>query len=478
MDGQRMDNPTSPVTRANVLIVDDEATQCQMLAEALVNEGYEAVALTDPGEALQRLGREHFDILISDYKMPDMTGIEFIQAAKAIDPDMTAFIVTAYGTVETAVAAMKLGASDFLTKPIELDHLFLLLTKAEEKRQLIRENRLLREQLRERHGFPEIVGKSPAMQEVFSIVHRVAATQATVLVRGESGAGKGLIARLIHDHSTRCDKPFITVHCAALPESLLESELFGHEKGAFTGALRTREGKFQAARGGTLFLDEIGEISPSTQVKLLRFLQERTFERVGSNLPIQVDVRLIAATNRDLEKAIREGAFREDLYYRINVVAIPVPPLRARREDLPVLIDHFLTKYAQANHRKLDGYSREFYECLVRHAFPGNIRELENIVENAVVLTRGTHLTAADLPRFLRESSAPDAAGLPADGEDLPAMLARIEREAIVQALEHHDYVQTRAAQALGLHERVLRYKIKKYALQTPHGTNRPGSGG
>jgi len=469
---------TSTVAQTKVLILDDEATQCQMLAEALVHEGYAAVALTDPREALERLAHEHFDILISDHRMPDMTGIEFIQAAKAIDPEMSAFIVTAYGTIETAVAAMKLGASDFLTKPIDLDHLFILLAKAEEKRQLISENRLLREQLRERYSIPEIVGQSQAMQEVFSIVHRVAATQATVLVRGESGTGKGLIARLIHDHSSRREKPFIALHCAALPEALLESELFGHEKGAFTGALRTREGKFQAAHGGTLFLDEIGEIAPSTQVKLLRFLQERTFERVGSNFPVRVDVRLIAATNRDLEKAIRDGVFREDLYYRINVVAIQVPPLRERREDLPALIDHFLNKYAQANHRKLDGYSREFYECLVRYSFPGNIRELENIVENAVVLTRGTHLAAADLPRFLSEGSAARSDGLTAEGEDLPAMLARIEREAIIQALEHHDYVQTRAAQALGLHERVLRYKIKKYAIQTPHGANRHGSGG
>ncbi len=403
---------SSPPKDTRILVVDDEAAQCRLLAETLQREGYPAQAVTDPQEALALLKRDHFDIIITDQRMPTMSGIDCIQAARRIDPDITAIIVTAYATIETAVKAMKLGAFDFLTKPIDVEHLLVLLSKAEEQRQLIRENRLLREQIQERQALPGIIGQSPAMQEVFSIIQRVAPTTATVLIRGESGTGKELIAKALHFHSPRRDRPFIAVHCAALPETLLESELFGHEKGAFTGAVRARDGKFQAAHGGTLFLDEIGELSPSVQVKLLRFLQERTFERVGSNRSQQVDVRLVAATHRDLEQAIKNGAFREDLYYRLNVVSLRVPPLRERRQDLAALIDHFLSHYTQANHRDIQGYSRECYDALLRYDFPGNVRELENIVENAVVLSRGTHLSVADLPPALRISTAPNAMSL------------------------------------------------------------------
>jgi DNA-binding NtrC family response regulator len=468
-----MPKTTCPVERPRILVIDDEATQCQMLAETLKQEGYDATPFTDPREALALLGREHFDLLITDQRMPVMTGIECIQAAKQIDPDIMALIVTAYGTIETAVQAMKLGAFDFLTKPIDVDHLLVLLAKAEGQRQLASENRLLKEQLRELHPVNGMIGQSPAMQEVFSILHRVAPTNATVLIRGESGTGKELIATALHTHSPRREHALVTVHCAALPETLLESELFGHERGAFTGAVRTREGKFQVAHGGTLLLDEIGEIAPAVQVKLLRFLQEKTFERIGSNRPLQVDVRLVAATNRDLEQAIREGAFREDLYYRLNVVTIHLPPLRERRQDIAALMDYFLKKYAQANHRPLEGYSREFYEILVRYDFPGNIRELENIMENAVVLSRGSHLTVADLPRFLRDGVALPSATAGSLTQSLPERLARIEREAILQALQQHDHVQTRAAEALGIDERVLRYKIKKYGLKGPQGSVR-----
>jgi two-component system NtrC family response regulator len=467
-----MTNIPSPAACAKVLVLDDEATQSRMLAEVLNQEGYDAVPFTSPAEALNRLSREPFDILITDQLMPDMSGIDFIQAAKRIDPDITAIIVTAFGTVATAVEAMKRGASDFLTKPIDVAYLLILLARVEAQRQLISENRLLRERLRERHRLTGIIGQSPAMQEIFSVIHRVAPSGATVLIRGESGTGKELIANAIHLHSPRHNKPLIAVHCAALPETLLESEIFGHEKGAFTGAVRAREGKFQAAHGGSLFLDEIGEISLAVQVKLLRFLQERTFERVGSNRSVTVDVRLIAATNRDLEKAMRDGAFREDLYYRLNVVAIHLPPLRERREDLPALIDHFLKKYADANQRSIDGYSREFYETLLRHDFAGNIRELENIMENAVVLCRGGTLTVADLPHYLRGVAAERGPQLDAARQSLPERIARVEKELILGALERHDFVQTRAAEALGIHERVLRYKIKKYGIKGPPGGN------
>jgi DNA-binding NtrC family response regulator len=464
---------SSPPKDTRILVVDDEAAQCRLLAETLQREGYPAQAVTDPQEALALLKRDHFDIIITDQRMPTMSGIDCIQAARRIDPDITAIIVTAYATIETAVKAMKLGAFDFLTKPIDVEHLLVLLSKAVEQRQLIRENRLLREQIQERQALPGIIGQSPAMQEVFSIIQRVAPTTATVLIRGESGTGKELIAKALHFHSPRRDRPFIAVHCAALPETLLESELFGHEKGAFTGAVRARDGKFQAAHGGTLFLDEIGELSPSVQVKLLRFLQERTFERLGSNRSQQVDVRLVAATHRDLEQAIKNGAFREDLYYRLNVVSLQIPPLRERRQDLAALIDHFLSHYTQANHRDIQGYSRECYDALLRYDFPGNVRELENIVENAVVLSRGTHLSVADLPPALRISTAPGTTSLNSTQETLPDLLARIERERIVHALEQHDFVQTHAAEALGIHERVLRYKMKKYSLEAPQGKER-----
>jgi DNA-binding NtrC family response regulator len=456
---------STPRKDTRILVIDDEATQCRMLAETLQREGYEALPFTDPHEALVRLGREHFDILITDQRMPGMSGMDCIQEARRIDPDLTAIIVTAFGTIETAVKAMQSGAFDFLTKPIDVEHLLVLLAKAEEQRQLIRENRLLREQLQERQALPGMIGQSPPMQEVFSIIQRVAPTQATVLIRGESGTGKELIAQALHFHSARRDRPFVAVHCAALPETLLESELFGHEKGAFTGAIRARDGKFQAAHGGTLFLDEIGEIAPSVQVKLLRFLQERSFERVGSNRPLQVDVRLVAATHRNLEQAIKDGSFREDLYYRLNVVTIRLPPLRERRRDLGALIDHFLKRYAQENQRDIQGYTREFYDILLRYDFPGNVRELENIVENAVVLSRGSHLGVADLPPALQTVAAGPDESASTGPEALPDLLARIEREKIVLALEQHDYVQTRAAEALGIHERVLRYKMKKYSL-------------
>ncbi len=463
----------SPTRDTRILVIDDEATQGRLLAETLQREGFTAQPFTDPNQALAQLKREHFDILITDQRMPGMSGIDCIQAARGIDPDITAIIVTAYATIETAVKAMKLGAFDFLTKPIDVEHLLVLLAKAEEQRQLIRENRLLREQLQERQAFPGMIGQSPAMQEVFSIVHRVAPTTATVLIRGESGTGKELIAKALHYHSPRRDRPLITVHSAALPETLLESELFGHEKGAFTGAARSRDGKFQAAHSGTLFLDEIGELSPPVQVKLLRFLQEKTFERVGSNHPQQVDVRLVAATHRDLEQAIRDGHFREDLYYRLNVVTIRVPPLRERRPDLTALIDHFLKHFTEANQRDIQGYSREFYDALLRYDFPGNVRELENLVENAVVLSRGNHLTVADLPPHLRSSSPGGFSISPTEQETLPDLVARIEKEKILEALERHDYVQTRAAENLGIHERVLRYKMKKYGLEAPHGRPR-----
>jgi two-component system NtrC family response regulator len=361
------------------------------------------------------------------------------------------------------VAAIKAGAADYLTKPLNLDELLHRIRTARERQRLVAENRELRLALSERHRVEGIIGESGRMQEVLSLVHRVAGSDATVLIQGESGTGKELIARAIHHASPRAAGPLVKVNCAALPETLLETELFGHEKGAFTGAVAARQGRFELAHGGTLFLDEIGDLPLHLQVKLLRVLQEREFERVGSSRPIAVDVRLIAATHRDLMALVKTGGFRDDLYYRINVVTIVVPPLRERREDIPALIDHFVRSFAQANRKPIVGLTREARELLLRYDYPGNVRELENLVERAVVLTRDDVIGRADLPLTLQESTtdAAETAGLTAAVEGL-------ERRLIREALARADGVQTRAAEALGISERVLRYKLKKYGLAGP----------
>jgi two-component system NtrC family response regulator len=360
---------------------------------------------------------------------------------------------------------MKEGAYDYLNKPIDLDELLLLIQRAEREAGLSRENRELREQLREKFKVDFIISASRRMEEVLNLVKRAAPSTATVLILGESGTGKELIARAIHYSSPRADRPLIKVNCAALPENLLESELFGHEKGAFTGAVARRIGRFEQADQGTIFLDEIGDLSPSLQSKLLRVLQEKEFERVGSSQTLRVDVRVIAATNRNLEEAIRKGTFREDLYYRLNVVTLSLPPLRERKEDIPPLIEHFLRKYSRENRKTVAAVSREAKDLLMNYPYPGNIRELENIVERAVVLSRGDTITTQDLPLNLRESKVEDLMKDAARGRSLPETLEEIERLRITQALAKSRGVQTQAAEDLGISERVLRYKMKKYGI-------------
>jgi two-component system NtrC family response regulator len=353
------------------------------------------------------------------------------------------------------------------SKPVDLDQLAVLIERISERRSLIRENAELREQLIERYTFDEIAGTSHAMEEVLNLAGRVAKSNATVLLRGESGTGKELIARAVHFHSLRADRPLIKVNCAALPETLLESELFGHEKGAFTGATARRIGRFEAADGGTLFLDEIGDISPGVQVKLLRVLQEKEFERLGGNATIKTDVRLIAATNRDLEAAIREGGFREDVYYRLNVVTISLPPLRERKEDIPALLDHFLRKYSADNRKDIQGVSAEARDLLMRYSYPGNVRELENIIERAVVLSRTGIVTTADLPLHIRSAETEEKICVNKKGSSLTDTLDTVERGLIIDALKDAGGIQTRAAEKLGISERVLRYKLKKYRIKT-----------
>jgi DNA-binding NtrC family response regulator len=386
--------------------------------------------------------------------------------ARRINPDMAVIIMTSFGTIETAVKAIKAGAYDYLPKPIDLEQLVVLINRISERQSLLRENASLREQLRERYAFEQITSTSHAMEEVMNLVGRVASSNATVLLRGESGTGKELIARAIHYHSPRASQPLIKVNCAALPETLLESELFGHEKGAFTGAAGKRIGRFEASDKGTLFLDEIGDIPLSVQIKLLRVLQEKEFERIGGNETIKVDVRLVAATNRDLEKAMKNGSFREDLYYRLNVVTVAIPPLRERKEDIPALMEDFIKKYSMENGKKITGVSAETRDLLMRYSYPGNVRELENIIERAVVLAKSETITSAEIPLHLKTVEIEEKICVAKRDGSLTDTLETLERGIIIEAMKAAGGVQTRAAEKLGISERVLRYKLKKHTIK------------
>ncbi len=455
----------SPDSKFQILIVDDEKIQLEMLKGFLVKQGYGVETAEDGQKGLEKFKRGFFDLILSDYRMPGMDGLQLLKEVKRLDREAAVVIMTAYGTIDTAVEAMKAGAFDFITKPLELDGVLIRIQKVERGVRLERENRELKEQLREKFKVDFIISVSPRMEDALNLAKRVAQSPATVLILGESGTGKELIARAIHYSSLRADKPLIRVSCAALPENLLESELFGHEKGAFTGAVARRIGRFEQADQGTVFLDEIGDLSLPLQVKLLRVLQEKDFERVGSSQTIKADIRVIAATNRNLEEAISKGTFREDLYYRLNVVTITLPPLRDRKEDIPPLIEHFLKKYSRENKKEVTSLSKEARDLLLHYNYPGNVRELENIIERAVVLCRGNTLTTQDLPLNLRESKVEVALEKGREGRSLPQALEEIERQEIAGALERSSWVQTKAAEELGISERVLRYKMKKYKI-------------
>jgi two-component system NtrC family response regulator len=451
--------------KPRILIAEDEKSQRDLLEGFLKKEGFSVEAAANGKLALQKLQEDLFDIAIIDYKMPELDGLQTLREIRNLYPDLPVVMMTAYGTVETAVTSMKEGALDYLTKPIDLDELLLILQKVIERSSLIEENKTLKAQLQERYTFQNIVYGSPKMEEVMGLVARVAPSQATILIRGESGTGKELIANAIHYASSRSGKPLMKVSCSAIPETLLESELFGHEKGAFTGAVQRRIGRFEEADSGTIFLDEIGDLAPSTQVKLLRILQEKEFQRLGSNTTLKTDVRVITATHRNLEEAMKQGHFREDLYYRLNVISIHLPPLRERREDIALLIDYFLKKYSKENQKQISDISREARALLLRYAYPGNIRELENLIERAVVLCRGEIVTTRDLPYHLQEGKSETE--FPKKEKSLPDSLEEIERDLIIKALHQHQGVQTRAAESLGVSERVLRYKIKKYGIRS-----------
>ena len=447
--------------KPTILIVDDEKNTREGLARAL--RGRYAVAEAENGaRALEWLDANAADVVLSDLRMPGMDGMALLSRLLGRDPRPVLILLTAYGTIETAVEAMKRGAYDFLPKPVNLDRLELLLERALSERRLDAENRRLKAQLDAKFGFENIVGHSPAMQEVFDVIRQVAPTRTTVLIQGESGTGKELVARALHQCSPRAGGPFVPVHCAALAPSLLESELFGHEKGAFTGAVERRRGRFEAADGGTLFLDEIGEIDPSVQVKILRVLEERRFERVGGSQPVDVDVRLVAATNRDLGRMVAEGKFREDLFYRLFVVNLVLPPLREREGDLVLLTQHFLKTLAAEHGKKVQGIAPDAMDALAAHSWPGNVRELRNALERMVVLSSGERLTAKDLPPALRA---------PAGRRDAPtsgSVLRDAERRLIEEALRRSKGSRTRAATELGISRRTLHRKLNEFGLRDP----------
>jgi two-component system response regulator PilR (NtrC family) len=451
-----------------ILVVDDERSMRELLSIVLRREGYE-VMLADSGRAaIEMLQREPVDVLISDIKMPDVSGVDVLRAAKEVDRDILGIMITAFASTDTAVEAMRLGACDYISKPFDIDLLKMKVREKIENRHLRQENVLLKRRLGLSHQFGNIIGRSEPMLEVFKMVQTIARTNSTILLTGESGTGKGLVAQAIHFQSLRREKPMVSLNCGAMPEALLESELFGHMRGAFTGADSNKKGLLEVAEKGTIFLDEIGEMSPVMQVKLLRVLQERRFRRVGGLEELLADIRVVAATNQDLVKAVADGRFREDLFYRINVIPIALPPLRDRREDIPLLAEHFLAKYAGQFDKPVNAISTGAMELLLQYAWPGNIRELENVIERAVALEATPTILPESLPPTLRgtqaRASLPSA--LPAAGFSLEAHVQEMERGYIAQALQRAGGVQMKAAELLGMSFRSFRYYAKKYNLR------------
>jgi len=448
---------------AKILVVDDDASHRTMLKAVLSAEGYQVQEADDGDAACLAVEKMVFDLVLVDLRMKRMHGDAAQKKMHEISPGTPVVIMTAYGSVRSAVKALKAGAHDYLTKPIDVDELKILVGKALHHRQLEEENINLKERLDARFDFGDIIGRSPSMRELFETLSLVAPSDATILIQGESGTGKELVANAIHHNSPRKDHPFVKVNCAALPETLLENELFGHEKGAFTGATGPKKGRFQLADRGTLFLDEIAEMAPATQAKILRVLQEREFEPVGGTRTVQVDTRIISATNRNLEDDIAAGRFREDLYYRINVVMIKVPPLRNRSADIPILADYFLRQYAEKNHRSLKGFHPGAMDLLLRHAWPGNVRELENVIERAVIMARGDMVGPEHFPTSLQDPDAGESPREPvlASGRSLK----EVEKEMILKTLEDMGGNRTRTAEMLGISRRTLQLKLKDYGI-------------
>ncbi|MHB8068252.1 MAG: sigma-54-dependent transcriptional regulator [Desulfobaccales bacterium] len=451
---------------ANILVIDDVLAVRQSLQEILGAEGYEVETAPDGESGLQRVKDQPFDLVLTDLALPGLGGMDILKYLVRHQPECSCIIITGYGTIQNSVTAMRLGAFDYLCKPVDPQELRLVVARALEHRRLKRENLQLKKQLHKRYGFANIVGNSEAIIQVFELIKKVADTDSTVLILGESGTGKELINRAIHYNSLRREGPLIPVNCAAIPEELLESELFGHERGAFTHAIRTRLGRFEQANGGTIFLDEIADMSPSLQVKILRVLQDRSFERIGGVKTIKVDIRVVAATNQGLEEMVRKGRFREDLYYRLNVIPIRVPPLRERAGDIPLLLQHFLHEFSRKKKKPTKHLTAAAMDLLQRYAWPGNVRELENLIERLVILSEGDEIQAAELPDRFRQKSANAGEARPQEipdhGIHLTAAVQEFERNLILKALDKSNWVKSRAAQLLNLNRTTLLEKMKK----------------
>ncbi len=449
-----------------ILIVDDEKNYLIILEALLAPEGYEIITEDNASNALRLIREADLDLVITDMKMPGKNGIQILEEAKNIDPELPVIIMTAYGTIEMAVEAMKKRAYDYITKPFRNEELKLTVKKGLELYRLKKENRLLSEALSDRYKYGNMIGKSKPMLKTYDMIGKVAQSSISVMITGQSGTGKELIAKAIHYNSPRKNRPFISISCGALTETLLESELFGHERGAFTGAVTMKKGRFELADGGTLFLDEVGEMSPSLQVKLLRVLQEMEFERVGGTKSIKVDVRILTASNRELKEDVDRGIFREDLFYRLNVIQIEVPPLKDRLEDIPFLVAHFIEKYQPSKKRKYE-LAPEVWKALYGYSWPGNIRELENTIERALVLSSDETITLGDLPDYLVEKKEEkiDLDRIVPRNFTLEKALEQIEVKLILRALKSSNNVQSRAAEMLGISRRVMHYKMKKYEM-------------
>lgn len=449
-----------------ILIVDDEKNYLVILEALLAPEGYEIITEDNASNALRLIREADLDLVITDMKMPGKNGIQILEEAKNIDPELPVIIMTAYGTIEMAVEAMKKRAYDYITKPFRNEELKLTVKKGLELYRLKKENRLLSEALSDRYKYGNMIGKSKPMLKTYDMIGKVAQSSVSVMITGQSGTGKELIAKAIHYNSPRKNRPFISISCGALTETLLESELFGHERGAFTGAVTMKKGRFELADGGTLFLDEVGEMSPSLQVKLLRVLQEMEFERVGGTKSIKVDVRILTASNRELKEDVDRGIFREDLFYRLNVIQIEVPPLKDRLEDIPFLVAHFIEKFQPSKKRKIE-LAPEVWKALYRYSWPGNIRELENTIERAMVLSSDETITLGDLPDYLvkKKEEKIDLDRIVPRNFTLEKALEQIEGKLILRALKSSNNVQSRAAEMLGISRRVMHYKMKKYEM-------------
>jgi two-component system, NtrC family, response regulator len=450
--------------KGRIVVIDDEANAVAALTTLLREDGYEVEGAHEAQTGLALLERIDADVVLTDLRMPGMDGLELLARVKQIRPETMVVMMTAYGTVKTAVKAMKMGAEDYLSKPVDVEEVELVIQRVLEKKGLLEETRVLRARVATKYRFENLVGESPAMLAAFKMIQQVAPSSASLLLLGESGTGKELFAQALHQNSPRRAKPFIKVACAALPETLLESELFGHEKGSFTGAAYTRAGRFEMADGGTLFLDEIGDISPAVQVKLLRFLEEKEFERVGGNRTFKVDVRIVAATHRDLEKKLADGTFREDLYYRLNVIELHIPALRERAGDIPVLATHFLKRFADQNGKDVRGFTDDALALLLRHQWPGNVRELENAIERAVVLASEPLLGPAYFPTLRRTADAASSSEGERPRVSIPgSTMAELEREAILRTMEAVGGSTGRAAELLQISPRKIQYKLKEY---------------